>query len=389
MPPHRPPVVLHALRTADPAGGGFVTYLESLRRGLPDGSVELRCESVFPRNDNWRVMALRKPLRFLQRVRRQLRDVDVLHVHGVFGWHVLLSVWAATAAGRPHAVTVHGHLHPDALRERRISKRVYLALAGRRILEGASVVFVTAPPERNIVRRFTPRARIEEVMPGLEVPPSPESGAVNRDDDPDRPLDVLYLGRLHPHKGLHHAIRALGEVRSEGLRAELIVAGTGRRSYLLALVRLARNQGLQAHVRFLGHVDREARAMLWRTGDVLVLPSRSENFGFAAAEAMAAGMPVIMSENVGLASLVEARRCGRVVPVGDAAALSRALLDYADPVRRREDGRRAHAAAREWFSLEAMGSAHEALYREIVGRDAGIGGIHTDERDPAGEQGLR
>lgn len=375
MTRHNPLAVLHAMRTADPAAGGFVTYLASLRRGMAGGSVELRAESVFPRNDNWRVVALRRPFRFLGRVKRQLRHADVLHVHGVFGWHVLLSVWAARALGRPYAVTVHGHLHPDALRERRIAKRVYLALVGRRILEDASVVLVTAPPERSIVQRHAPRARIEEVMPGLQVPPSPECGDATLDDVPGRPLNLLYLGRLHPHKGLHRVVRALGQARAEGLQAELAVAGTGRRGYLLAVGRLVRKLGLEAHVRFLGHADGERKAMLWRAANVFVLPSRSENFGFAAAEAMAAGIPVIVSENVGLASLVEARQCGRVVPVGDTAALRQALLDYADPAFRRDQGRRAHAAARQAFSVRGMGAAHERIYRGIAAGNAVISNV--------------
>jgi len=369
----RPLVVLHAVRTADPAAGGFITYLESLQRGLAGESVELRCEGVFPRNRSWRVLALYRPLRFLRRIRRRLEGADVLHVHGVFGWHVLLGVRAARSLGRPYMVTVHGHLHPDALRERRLAKRICMAWFGRRVLRQAGAVLVTAPPEREIVRRHVPQARIEVVMPGLEVPPAPVSAAVMQPARAADPLRVLYLGRLHPHKGLHRLIRALGEARAEGLKVELTVAGSGARGYRLRLNRLVRRLRLQRQVRFLGHVDAKARALLWRTADLLVLPSRSENFGFAVAEAMAAGVPVIVSENVGLASLVAACRCGHVIPPADTKALQRALLGYADPATRCDQGRRAHATAQEAFSLRKMGVSHVALYREIAGHDAGIG----------------
>lgn len=364
-------VVLHALRTGDPAAGGFVSYLESLRRGLAGRPVELRTESVFARNSDWRVVALRRPLRFLRRVRRQLRHVDLLHVHGVFGWHVLLSVWASRSTARPYALTVHGHLHRDALDERGLAKRVYLALAGRRILEGAAVVLATTPAERDLVLRHAPRARIEEVMPGLEAPARPAAP----DRAPSPRLAVLYLGRLHPHKGLHRVVRALGEARAAGLDAELTVAGAGRRRYRLAVERLAARLGIADRVRFLGHVHEARRGRLLGESDLLVLPSRSENFAFAVAEAMAAGMPVIVSENVGLAPLVERRRCGRVVPVGDPGALRRALLDYADPTLCREHGRRARAAARQAFSIVHMATALEGIYREVARAPDGAAAI--------------
>lgn len=379
--------MLHAVRTADAAAGGFVTYIGSLRRGLEDDTVELRCEGVFPRNDNWRVLSLRRPLRFLRRVRRRLEGADVLHVHGVFGWHVLLGVLAARSLGLPHVVTVHGHLHPDALRERRLSKRICLAWFGRRVLEEAAAVLVTAPPEREFVRAHAPRARIEEIMPGLEVPAAPESAAVMQADDAAGPMRVIYLGRLHPHKGLHWLIRALGEAREEGLDAELTVAGSGPRGYLAELGRLVRSLELESRVRFLGHVDAEARTRLWRGADVFALPSRSENFGFAVAEAMAAGVPVIVGENVGLASLVEARQCGQVVPAADTRALRSALLALAEPSVRCDHGRRAHAAAEEAFSLRTMGAAHSALYREIAGPDAGIDGARGGAPAKAGKSG--
>lgn len=358
--------VLHAVRTTDPAGGGFVTYLASLRQGLAGRSVAIRTEGVFPHHRHWRVVALRRPLRFLARVKRQLGGVDVLHVHGVFGWHALLSVRAAVAAARPYVVTVHGHLHDDALRERRTSKRLYLAIAGRAMLEHASAVLVTTPLERNIVRRRAPRARIEEVTPGLAVPAAPFSEAAASEGPAAHPLRVLYLGRLHPHKGLHLVVRALGEACNEAPDAELTIAGTGRPGYQRRVARLAARMGLADRVRFLGHVDAERKSSLFRKADVFVLPSRSENFGFAPAEAMAAGIPVVLSENVGLADLVARRQCGRVVPVGDVDALRLALWSYVDPAVRREHGRRAHAAAREAFSFERMGAALETLYRDIV-----------------------
>ncbi|UEX76750.1 glycosyltransferase [Spiribacter halobius] len=373
--------MVHAVRTTDPAAGGFVTYLQSLRRGMTDDDIELCWEGVFPRNANWRVLALLRPLRFLRRVRRQLETADLLHVHGVFGWHVLLSLLAARSLGRPHVVSVHGHLHPDALRERRLSKRICLAWFGRRALRRAEAVLVTAPPEREIVRRYAPQAHIVEVMPGLEVPPVPESGAVTRAGEAPGPIHVLYLGRLHPHKGLHRLIRALGEARAEGLDAELIVAGTGSRSYRLALWLLVRGLGLRQQVRFLGHVGAGVRARLWRRADVFALPSRSENFGFAAAEAMAAGVPVIVSENVGLASLVAGRGCGEVVPPENTEALRRALLAYADPSVRREQGRRAHEAAVEAFSLQTMGAAHGALYRRVAGTARGMASVRDRAPD--------
>jgi glycosyltransferase involved in cell wall biosynthesis len=243
-----------------------------------------------------------------------------------------------------------------------------MALAGRRVLERAAVVVATTAAERAIVRATCAPGphRRSDARPG-STPLAETSRAVRPDNGGDPPLNVLYLGRLHPHKGLHLVVRALGAARGEGLKAELTVAGTGRRRYQRFVSALVEELNLTGRVRFLGHVDGAQRSTLLEKTDVFVLPSRSENFGYAAAEAMAAGIPVVLGEHVGLAELVERRQCGRIVPVADVDALRAALQLYADPALRREHGRRAHEAVRDACTNEQMGAAMETIYRDIAG----------------------
>ncbi|WP_195759546.1 glycosyltransferase family 4 protein [Spiribacter sp. 2438] len=353
--------VVHALRTLDPAGGGVVTYVQHLRRSLAERSVELHCEAVFPSSRHWRVLALRWPWLFRARIRARLDGADLLHVHGVFGWHVLLGVMAARRAKCPYVVTLHGHLHPDALRERRLAKWLCLSLFGRRVLEDAAAVTVTAEEEAHCLRLHAPAAHVAEVLPGLDVPAS-------EPPPPERPiadtscLRLLYLGRLHPHKGVHRLVQALAALSRRGVSVHLTVAGSGLRHYRWWLHRLVAWHGLGSRVMFMGHVDADERAALWNTADALALPSRSENFGFAVAEAMAMGRPVIVSKNVGLASLVSAKESGLVVDARDSVALQAAFMALADPERRQRYGRNAYQAARQALSLQTMGDAHWQLY---------------------------
>lgn len=355
--------VLHVVRTPDLSAGGFVSYIDSLRRGLVGRAVDTDVESVFPRNQRARVMALRTPLRFFQRVRRRLAQTDVLHVHGIFGWHVLLGVWAARLAGRPYVLTLHGHLHYEALRERYLVKRLYLALMGHRMLRDAAAVLVTAPAEAAIARRYVSERRIREVVPGLELGiGTPRKREAAR----GKPLRVLFIGRLHPHKGLRELLRALAGVQQDGLNIHLQVAGHGHAHELRRVHREIDDLGVREHVELLGYVEPDVRDRLLGDADLVALPSRSENFGFAVAEALAAGVPVIVTDGVGLADVVTRWRCGSVVPVGDIDALGAALAVYDDPLRRRAEGVRARDAAAACFSLAQMGAACEALYRDVV-----------------------
>lgn len=355
--------VLHVVRTPDLSAGGFVSYIDSLREGLAGQAVDTALDSVFPKNQSARVLALRAPIRFFQRVQRRLAEADLLHVHGIFGWHVLLGVWAARRVGRPYVLTLHGHLHREMLRERQMSKRVYLRLMGERILREASAVLVTAPTEGRIVARYVSPERIHQVVPGLQVP---ERRPRHSARSPDAPLRLLFIGRLHPHKGLRELLQAMAAAQAEGMAVHLQVAGHGHSHELRRVKADIARLGLARSVTLRGYIEPIERDRLLAESDLLALPSRSENFGFAVAEALAAGVPVIVTEGVGLAYLVDNWGCGTVVPVGDVEALTSALLIYRDAARRAAEGASAHAAALDCFSLPRMGRECAVTYRQAV-----------------------
>ena len=127
---------------------------------------------------------------------------------------------------------------------------------------------------------------------------------------------VLFLGRVNWKKGLDRLIPAMKEVPN----ADLLIAGNDEENYRPELEALARRHGVLDRVRFLGPVDDRKKWSLLASARILVLPSYSENFGNVVLEAMAAGCPVIVTPEVGIASLVQEAGCG-VVAGGNPANL--------------------------------------------------------------------
>ena len=162
---------------------------------------------------------------------------------------------------------------------------------------------------------------------------------------------ALVAGRLAPEKGVDVAIDAC---RMAGI--DLVVAGDGPER------RALETRAGGARVRFTGAVDAETLAGLRRDAAVAVVPSRSaETFGLAAAEAMAAGLPVVATSAGALADLVPAEG---VVPVGDAAAMAEAVTRLAGD---RAAGDRALAAVRATCEPEAAAAALRAVYDSVAG----------------------
>ncbi|MBE7219500.1 MAG: glycosyltransferase family 4 protein [Caulobacteraceae bacterium] len=167
---------------------------------------------------------------------------------------------------------------------------------------------------RGFVAHGMPEARVAVVRPGFD----PSRFRPRDIDALDRHrFRVLCVGLLTPRKGQHVLLRAWRRLALP--KAELLLVGTPGRDARAVLA------GMPSHVSLLGHVDHRALGTLLSRADCLVLPSIEDGFGQAALEAMACGVPVILSDAVGAAELVRPGLSGLVVPALDAAALADAL----------------------------------------------------------------
>ncbi|PYU74952.1 MAG: hypothetical protein DMG49_03805 [Acidobacteria bacterium] len=258
--------------------------------------------------------------------RARLQNFDVVHI---FGLYDLLGPAVAAASrkrSRPYVLEPIGMFVPIV--RNLWLKRMYHALWGRRLLEEASAVIATSDQEaEELVAGGLPPTRVVLRRNGVEVPASwPERGMFRRAHgvSPEAKL-VLFLGRLSAKKSPDLLLRAFAELsgRSTGIPMTLVFAGPDESGVEAELGQMARQLGVLSKVQFVGPVFGETKWAAYRDADVFVLPSRHENFGNTAAEAVAAGTPVIVTEQCGIAPLL-ADEAGLVVR-HDTTALSRAL----------------------------------------------------------------
>ena len=267
-------------------------------------------------------------------LRRHVGEFDVVHVHALFSYATIPGCRLALRAGVPYIVRPLGTLAEWSLGHKSWKKAPYLALVERPHLRHASAIHVTSEAEARAVAALG-FAAPPRIIP-LGVPVSSAQSVAQRAElvsrraaDAGTPLRVLFLSRIHPVKGLPLLIAAAERADRAGVRAvELVVAGSGEPGYVETVQALARGAGLRVPVRFLGHVEGDQRERAYAEADVFALPSSSENFGIAAAEALARGLPVVLSREVGVAPAVEAAGAGLVVGL-DAESLAAALMRLA------------------------------------------------------------
>jgi glycosyltransferase involved in cell wall biosynthesis len=297
---------------------------------------------------------------------REVSSFDVVHVHALFSYPSIPACRLACRAGVPYVLRPLGTLDPWSLGHRGWKKRPYYALIERTHVARANAIHVTSESERAAVAALGFGALARNIPLGVDV--SDAAVRARRDTNVVR---LLFLSRLHPKKGIPLLLEAVSLRLAAGERLELMIAGSGAPEYEDELRALAGRLGVAHVVRFVGHVEGEAKRALLADADLFVLPSKQENFGIAVAEALAAGLPVIVSDQVGIADDVRAARAGLVVPL-TADALATAIGELgADAPRRVEMSASALRLARDSYSWERTAAGILALYAELTERARG------------------
>jgi phosphatidylinositol alpha-mannosyltransferase len=184
-------------------------------------------------------------------------------------------------------------------------------------------------------------------------------------------VNLLFVGRLDPRKGLHHLLAAMPQViqRTKG-RARLLIVGN---SYLRPRLEASVPTAARGHIRFLGHVPSADLPRWYATGDIFVSPaSGNESFGIVLLEAMAAGRPVVATDIPGYRSVIQPGENAEAFPPGDVTSLARVLVRLIeDPARRAELARRGRTRALE-FAWPRVIDRIEAVYRETLERRTSV-----------------
>ena len=298
---------------------------------------------------------------------KNIRHFDVVHVHALFSFMPVAAAWLARLRGVPYVIRPLGTLGAYGLSaRRRWIKKLSLMLCERPLLRAAAAVHCTSDAERSEVLAVCPTART--VVISLSVPPfEPASEAAVRALLGARygGRVVLFLSRLDRKKNVEVLLEAFALLAPHQTDATLLVAGDGERDYVASLKARADALGIAARVIWAGQVDGVAKAAALTAATVFALPSHSENFGIAAAEALAAGVPCVLSPGVAIAAKVAEWGAGEVADMTPHATAD-ALAVYLDSV----DARSAASAAAKRlavseYSADAMGERLMTLYRQI------------------------
>jgi glycosyltransferase involved in cell wall biosynthesis len=317
-PRQRSLYIVHVGALTGGEGDGLNQAVRSLARASANGEdrIELHALQYGTVSDNEAVVTTshrrwRFPhsfgvsLSLWRAIQHRASSADIIHAHSLWTMPAICPGFVYSGTAAKLVISPHGTLAPRALQRSKWKKRLVWFAGQRTALRRADCFHATAENEAEDIRRLGFRQPIAVIPLGIDVP---EDRSHPQRKDP-RPI-LLYLGRLHPIKGIDLLIRAWARVQPAHPSWRLVIAGDdvtapGYGAEMKTLVR----ELDASDITFVGAVYGAEKSQLYSQSDVFILPSHTENFGIVIAEALAHGLPVIASTGTPWAAL-EREECG-------------------------------------------------------------------------------
>jgi len=313
---------------------------------------------------------------------QEVANFDIVQVWAVYSFSTTAASYWCRKRGVPYIVFPHGSLDPYLRRRNRPRKWFYTKLFAERDYRKAPAVLFNSSEEMRLASDWSGFARSagsngavqKRFVVPIGVDPKwfqePNAAAVARLRGRYPALAgrhvILYMGRLTFKKGLDILARAFAKMARERDDLHLLLAGPADEGYEQKVRGWLADGGVLKKATFAGLMEAEDRFAVMQLADVFALSSYTENFGQAVAEAMASGLPVVISDQVNIWPEVLKADAGLVVPC-DADATAQALRAVVnDPIRRRQMGRNGRRWVMENLPWETVGAQMVRAYEETV-----------------------
>ena len=294
--------------------------------------------------------------------------MDGLHIHGLWEQSSQTAARAARSLKLPYVLSAHGMLEPWALNNKRFKKLLYSALIERTNVRNASCLHALTSAEAEDYRRYGARSPIAIIPNGVDIPPDIDSSFFfSQYPNLRGKRIVLFLGRIHFKKGLDILVRAWKVISANHANAQLVLAGPDFEGTQAAIETAVRQSNLNSSITFTGMLQDQAKWSALRAAECFVLPSYSEGLSVSALEAMAAGLPVILTDRCNLPE-VSKQNAGWVIPAS-AAPLQRALEELLEsrPSENRVIGQRGCKLIQDRYTWAHVASQMSEVYTWVAG----------------------
>jgi glycosyltransferase involved in cell wall biosynthesis len=298
-------------------------------------------------------------------LRSNIVQYDVIHIHSLFNFPSYVAAACANQAGVPYVIRPAGCLNMRSIQSSEWQKKIWMDYIEYHNFKNAAAYHATSIQEKDYISKILEKDNVHTIPLGIELPLL--KNEISRSNE--QKLEILFLSRLNPKKNIPTLLSAIKKVVDRSIPISLKIAGKpdpGKDIYEQELYEIVIELGLSEHVKFIGYIQGEDKSNEFNNSHVFILPSYDENFGIAVIEAMAHGLPVIISDKVALAEDVILNQAGIVIDCEDSDGIANAIISlYHDEKLRLQISKKSLELAAK-FSWNSSVASLSKLYSNIL-----------------------
>jgi len=305
-------------------------------------------------------------------LRRNIQSYDLVHITAVWNYPTLAGASVARKAGKPYILSPRGALYPYTFKKKFLKKWAYFQFFVKKILKNAALIHYTTEDEKEQCHHFLGLKNRAVVVPnGLDFKkfanlPSQEEFLKKFPQLKGKKI-VLYLGRINWKKGIDLLMRAFSTLAKQRTDIHLVLVGEDDGDgYMAKMQGLARALGIASKVTFTGILTGKDKLAAYKTAEVFVLPSYSENFGMVVVEAMACKCPVIISNRVGIYREVRDAKAGVVIAPKVSEIVSSITLLLENRKMREEIRNNGYVLVKSKYDIAEVADEMIKVYKTLV-----------------------
>lgn len=373
--------------------GGPTKVVAELTEKLVEKGIEITIFSPFRRGEKLEVVKLKgvKLCLFRQSftdklwtscsseleraIQKEVNNFDIIHIHEIWHYPHYITYKAAKTAGKPYVITIHGALDPWCLGYKSFKKNIYALLIQKSILKEANVLHATTDEEVKQIKNFVSNNNIVMIPNGI-----------NSEDFMNLPSRkelkklypkligkkiLLFLGRLHPVKGLDLLAKAFGIITRERDDVYLLIAGPDSDGYKAKVKQIFEKERILDKIIFTGMLEGQNKLVALSGADIFVLPSYSEGFSMAILEAMICKLPVVITRQCNFPEVAEYE--AGIVSEPDLKQLTEALNTLLNNSKLcKKMGENGRILVLENFTWDKIADKMIKVYEDILNRKGGM-----------------
>ena len=313
-------------------------------------------------------------LSYLFQTIKEVRKFDIIYIPAIWNFPVLIGSIASILSQKPFIISPRGSLYEETFKIKSKNKKIfyYYLFAKHYIVKATAIHFTAAPEKEEFFSYFKLNNKSFIIPNGIDLSKFknlPDKGSfISKYPMLKGKKYILFLGRITPKKGLDILVKAFKSLSQEYEDLHLIIAGPNNEGYEEKIKVLLKELKVIEKVLFVGMLTGKEKISAFVDSEIFILPSYSENFGMAVIEAMACGVPVIISNKVGIYKEIDENKAGIVVDVTPESLYNGIKSLLSDEGLKKETAMRGKRFVENYYNINRVADMMIKAYEEILNK---------------------